>query len=189
MILEGLVTTLGDAGPHLAPMGPLFGPDPRRFTLKPFRTSTTYRNLMAHPEGVLHVTDDVLLLARAAVGRAVPFPDCLPADTVRGVRLTECCRALEFRVTSVDESGERAELQCEVSHLSTVREFFGLNRAMYAVLECAILATRLHLLPPDQVAAEFARHQILVAKTGGPREAEAFAFLDDYRANANLGAT
>ncbi len=42
----------------------------RRFVLRPFRTSTTYRNLKAHGEGVLHITDDVLLLARTAIGLA-----------------------------------------------------------------------------------------------------------------------
>src|ERR1700745_3928385 len=70
MILEGLVTTLDAAGgPHVAPMGPhVEGPAFDRFALRPFPTAQTYRNLLAHGEGVLHVTDDVLLLAKAAGG-------------------------------------------------------------------------------------------------------------------------
>src|ERR671938_399513 len=68
MILEGLVTTTGpDGAMHLAPMGPRVEPDWSRFLLRPFPTSQTYRNLKARPQGVLHVTDDVLVLAEAAV--------------------------------------------------------------------------------------------------------------------------
>ena len=188
MILEGLVTTRAESGgPHLAPMGPRVAPDFARFTLKPFATSTTYQNLKRHPEGVFHVTDDVLLIARAAVGKAVPFPDCVRAEVIRGARLADCCRAFEFRVIDVDDSRERVELQCEVVHVTRVRDFFGFNRAKHAVIEAAVLATRLHLLPADEIEVEFARLQIPVAKTGGEREVAAFTFLDDYRRQYNGG--
>jgi len=49
-----------------------------------------------------------------------------------------------------------------------------------AVLEAAILATRTHLLPADQIRDEYARLQIIVDKTAGPREREAMALLTDY---------
>ena len=53
---------------NIAPMGPKVEADLRRFVLRPFKTATTYRNLKRHGEGVLHVTDDALMLARAAIG-------------------------------------------------------------------------------------------------------------------------
>ena len=187
MILEGLVTTLGTGGPHVAPMGPRVGADFRAFALKPFRTSTTYANLVRHPEGVLHVTDDVLLLARAAVGRADPFPPHTPTEVVAGVVLSGACRAFEFRVSGVDSSGDRAELRCEVVRAVSLRDFWGFNRGKHAVLEAAVLATRLHFLDAAEVAAEFAKLEVLVSKTGGPAESEAFAFLDDYRATFGTG--
>ena len=70
MILEGIVTTLNpDGSLNVAPMGPrVENRSFDRFVLRPYRSSTTYRNLKALGEGVLHVTDDVLLLARAAIG-------------------------------------------------------------------------------------------------------------------------
>ncbi|HMO85457.1 MAG TPA: DUF447 family protein, partial [Lacipirellulaceae bacterium] len=68
-MLEGLVTTLNaDGSVHLAPMGPLVGADQDRLWLRPYATSTTYGNLCRTPAGVFHVTDDVELLARAALG-------------------------------------------------------------------------------------------------------------------------
>ncbi len=182
MILEGLVTTrAADGSMHVAPMGPRVDAASRHFTLKPFATSTTYRNLVRHGEGVLHVTDDVLMLAKAAVGRLDPPPHA-PAELVSGFVLTGACRAFEFRVTRIDGRSERIFMEAEMVRAVTLRDFFGFNRGKHAVLEAAILATRLHLLPAAEVAAEFVRLKVLVDKTGGAAEHEAFAFLDDYRA-------
>ena len=55
MILEGIVTTINDDGTlNIAPMGPRVDNSASlaRFDLRPFRTSTTYRNLKARGEGV-----------------------------------------------------------------------------------------------------------------------------------------
>jgi hypothetical protein len=181
MILEGIVTTVaGDSAVNVAPMGPRVEPAMDRFVLRPFRSAVTYVNLLAHPEGVFHVTDDVLLLARAAVGELEPLPRLVRAERVRGWVLAGACRWYEFRIVSRDESGERAALTAEVVHTGRGRDFFGFNRAKHAVVEAAILATRVHLLPAADIAAEFERLRVLVAKTGGPQEAEAFAFLQDY---------
>jgi hypothetical protein len=67
-----------------------------------------------------------------------------------------------------------------VVHRGVSREFLGFNRARHAVLEAAILATRTHLLPADQIRDEFAKLQVIVEKTAGPREREAMALLTDY---------
>ena len=153
MILEGIVTTLAaDGSAHVAPMGPLVETAPgatdwRRFVLRPFQTAQTYRNLVANPEGVLHVTDDVLLLARAAVGALDPPPPVVPATRIRGWVLADCCRWYEFRIAVRDDSAARARLEADVVRVGRVRDFFGLNRAMHAVVEAAILAMRLALLP------------------------------------------
>lgn len=182
MILEGLVTTLdADGSPHLAPMGPRMADDFRTFELKPFPTSHTYANLKRDRAGVLHVTDDALLLAKAAVGAVDPFPPTVPAEQVDGVILADCCRALEFAITTLDDSGRRVRLSCNVVQAHELRAFWGWNRAKHAVLEAAIMATRLHLLPAAEVEAEFRRLRVIVDKTAGDREREAMAVLEDYR--------
>src|SRR5437870_4429805 len=189
MILEGIVTTLNpDGGVNVAPMGPLVEPGSDQIVLKPFRTAQTYRNLKAHGEGVLHVTDDVLLLARAAVGAPDPLPPLLPAERVRGWVLRDACRWFEFRVTRCDDEAERATLEAEVVHAARLRDFFGFNRAKHAVVEAAILATRTDFLPLDQIEAEFAKLAVLVNKTGGPQEKEAFAFLQAHVERCKAGA-
>jgi hypothetical protein len=183
MILEGIVTTLAaDGTVNVAPMGPHIDPPASdgtltHFVLRPFRTSQTYANLKAHGEGVLHVTDDVLLLARAAVGALDPLPPLLPAAHVRGWVLAGACRYHEFRVLACDDTAERVRFEAEVMHTGRLRDFFGFNRAKHAVVEAAILATRIALLPAEEIAAEYRRLAVLVEKTGGPQEREAFALL------------
>jgi uncharacterized protein len=186
LVLEALVTTLDDrGGVHLAPMGPhVEGNEIARFELRPFPSSLTFQNLKRHGEGVLHITDDVLVLARAAIV-ARPLPPCEPASIVQGYVLADCCRFFEFRVTAIDESHERVRIGAETVHRGWKRDFFGFNRAKHAVVEAAILATRRALLPAEQIAAEFARLQILVEKTGGSSEREAFALLSQYVAAAS----
>lgn len=181
MILESIVTTLGPGGElNVAPMGPVVDEGLTRFLLRPFQTSTTFRNLQAHPEGVIHVVDDVLLIARAAIGALAEPPPTRPARVVRGRVLQEACRSFEFRVLACDASQPRSEISVEIVHTDTHRDFWGFNRAKHAVLEAAILATRLHLLPADEVRAELRRLESPVQKTAGPRELEAFALVQAY---------
>src|SRR5437773_8579629 len=123
MILEGIVTTVSPQGQvNIAPMGPRVDSAMQRFTLLPFRTAQTYRNLKAHGEGVLHVTDDVLLLARAALGPVEPPPALFPAECVRGYVLRDACRYHEFRVTALDDREERTRIAATVVHTGRLRD-------------------------------------------------------------------
>src|SRR3954470_8297885 len=97
-------------------MGPRVSPDFTRFTLRPFPTSQTYQNLLRHGEGVLHITDDALLLARAAIGAVGQMPPVRAAERVHGFILADCCRFFEFAVMSVDTRGDRVGIEAAVVH-------------------------------------------------------------------------
>jgi hypothetical protein len=182
MILEGLVTTLdADGAPHLAPMGPRFDPaQPDHFLLRPFPTAQTCQNLLRHPQGVFHITDDALLLAQAAIGRLPSFPPVHPAARIRGVVLQDCCRYYEFIIEEVDTRQERVQMQARVVHQGRVRDFIGFHRARHAIVEAAILATRVHLLPQEEVIAEFGKLWRIVQKTGDAAEYQAMTLLEEY---------
>ena len=181
MILEGIVTTLSSAGEiNIAPMGPIVDERMERLILRPFAGAQTCRNLRAHGEGVLHVTDDVLLLARSALGKVDPLPALVPAKKVRGLVLKDACRSYEFRVLACDDSDERVRFDVEVVHHERWRDFFGFNRAKHAVIEAAILATRTDFLPLGDIEAEFRKLAVLVHKTGSAQEHQAFAFLEEH---------
>jgi hypothetical protein len=180
-LLEGIVTTLGsDGSPHIAPMGPIVDADFSRLLLRPYCTSTTFQNLKRTGEGVLHVTDDVELFARAAVGELNELPRMIDAESVRGVILADACRWYAFRVVSIDDRQERTEIAAKVVDQGTLRDFFGFNRAKHAVIEAAILATRIGLLDASDILVEFERLSSPVTKTGGLQERNAFDFLLRY---------
>ncbi len=166
MIVEGIVTTLNeDQSVNVAPMGPQIGADWTHFCLRPYQTSTTYRNLCRHGEGVLHVTDNVELLARAAIGRLDPQPPMQPAPCIRGMILVDTCRWYAFRVCHLADDEPRSTILCRVVQWGRVRDFVGFNRAKHAVVEAAILATRVHILPSDQIRQPWEQWATLVAKT------------------------
>lgn len=181
LVIEGIVTTLSaDGQVNIAPMGPKVDRAFKRMTLRPFKTSQTYKNLVHHPEGVFHVIDDVLLLAQAAVGQIEPVPLMLMSDHVKGYILRDACRYYAFKVDHIDQSQDRAEIDVTIVWDGHIRDHFGFNRAMYAVLEASILATRVDMLPRSQINEEMQRLAPLVEKTGAQREKEAFAFLLNY---------
>jgi len=181
MILEGIVTTRNaDATTNVAPMGPIVDANMTSLILRPFQTSTTYANLKRTSCGVLHVTDDVLLIARAALGRLDLPPRMQRAATIDGDVIADACRWYEFRVTSLDDSAERTRIEAQVVHVGHIRDFFGFNRAKHAVLEAAILATRLHLLPLDEVCDRLAELREPVEKTAGHAELDAFALIERH---------
>ena len=181
MILEALVTSRDlDGSTHLAAMGPeVDGSDWRAFILRPFRTSTTFGNLQRTGQGVLHVSDDVLVLALAAIGRA-PAVETRPARVVQGAVWVGACRYYEFRVAALDDREDRATIRAEVVAQGRFRDLFGLNRAKHAVVEAAILATRMDFLAMPAIADDFRRLAPLVRKTGGPDERRAFGALADF---------
>ena len=102
MILEGIVTTISETGEvNIAPMGPHVDDAMKRFVLRPFPTSQTYKNLKAYGEGVHRLFTDRELSRRAIAnyGRAidaktndavyqyaVDYVDKIPYNTREGVQ-------------------------------------------------------------------------------------------------------
>lgn len=184
MILEGIVTTLNaDGSTHISPMGPEVDRGVTRLRLRPFQSSTTYQNLKRTGEGVFHVVDDVELLAHAAVGQFDRLPSMRPARAISGQILADACRWYAFRVVDRQDESPRATLDCQIVDQQRMRDSWGFNRAKHAVLEAAILATRIDLLPAAEIDRQFAQLTPLVEKTAGDQERRAFEFLRQYVQN------
>lgn len=177
MIVESIVTTVDVEGQiNFAPMGVEWGEE--AIVLKPFLETTTFRNVRATKAAIVNLTDDVMLFAQGAISS--PQYPTVPAVIVRGVVLQAACSWRELEIHSIDDTPPRSRIEARVVHRGTHREFIGFNRARHAVLEAAILATRTHLLPAEQIQEEYARLQGIVDKTAGPREREAMALLTEY---------
>lgn len=187
MILEGIVTTENPDGTvNIAPMGPTvdeaeaLGGELARLTLRPFPDSTTCANLRRHGHGVFHVTDDVEMLARAAIGRLDRAPRLIRQPGVEGQILADACRWYAFEVERLDDSGPRVTIEARVVQQGRMRDFVGFHRARHAVLEAAILATRVHILASEEIRHDFERLATIVGKTGGESEHRALEILGTY---------
>ncbi|HVG70649.1 MAG TPA: DUF447 domain-containing protein [Vicinamibacterales bacterium] len=181
MIVETIVTTVAQDGEvNCAPMGVEWNPDaePESIVLKPFLETATYRNVLATRAAVVNLIDDVRVFAKAAISN--PAYQTVPAQAVRGVVLADACSWRELEVTAIDSTPPRSRIDTRTVHRQIRREFVGFNRARHAVLETAIYATRVHLLPREFLLGEVERLQVIVDKTAGPREFEAMALLVEY---------
>jgi hypothetical protein len=189
MIIETLVTTVdADGKPNVAPMGPVVPDDDpirfRTFTLRPFKSSETYRNLKARPFGVLHVCDDPAQFIDALLGEPAGVGSLTFAsnddsqnrdrDREFAPRLADCCRFHRFRVTRFRDSTERTELTAEAVEYAEVRPFIAFNRARHAMIEAAILESRVGILDDEVIHSELVRLSAPVEKTGGQRERALF---------------
>jgi hypothetical protein len=181
MILEAIVTSRNQDGTtNISPMGPTVSADMSRFELRPFNTSKTFANLKRTREGVLHITDDVELIARSAIGNLEKPPEMRPAQTVDCEVIASSCRLYEFQVEFIEESGPRVCLNCKTTAVQRNRDFFGFNRGKHAVLEAAILATRLDFLPIEEITQQYQRLATIVTKTGSSQEQKAFDLLEEF---------
>ncbi len=175
VIRETIVTTASPTGePHVAPMGASVVEG--GYLLMPFRPSRTLDNLMASRAGVLNFTDDARIFAGCVTGRRRDWPT-VPAGA--SVRLAETLAHGEFVVERVEEDAQRPRFFCRVVREESHGVFHGLNRAVAACVEGAVLVSRLHMLPLDQVEREMAHLAIAVEKTAGPAEREAWGWLMD----------
>ena len=111
VIIESIVTSIDAAGTvNCAPMGVEWGDE--AIVLKPFLDTATYRNVTATGAAVVNLVDDVRVFARAAISN--PQYATVPATTVPGVRLADCCSWREVRVRSIDRTPPRSRIETEV---------------------------------------------------------------------------
>ena len=176
MIRETMLTTMsGDGHVHIAPMGIIADGD--GWIVAPFRPSSTLDNLRTVPFAVANYTDDVRIFAGCLTGRQ-EWPTTA-SDHVPVPRLTGALAHTELAVIGVTEDGQRTRFRFAVVSRGSHAPFEGLNRAKAAVIEAAILVSRLHMLPRERIEAELAYLEIAVAKTAGADEAEAWSWLMD----------
>ena len=186
MIQEVILTTINRLGqPHMAPMGVHLDGD--NFIIMPFRPSATLDNVLATQSAALNYCDDVRVFAGCLTGRR-DWP-LLPTSAILGFRLRDVLAHVELRLIRVEDDAIRPKLHCQPVYQAHHAPFQGFNRAQHAVLEAAILISRLNRLPLEKILAELDYLRIGVEKTAGPREQEAWdwlmAAIAQYQAGSN----
>lgn len=187
MIHEVIVTTADAQGAaHIAPMGIRLRDE--LIVISPFRPSTTLDNLLQTRCACINFTDDVQVFAGCLTGRC-DWP-LFDASRIKAPRLADTLAHSEVELIDVEDDEIRPSLLCRPVHEETHRPFRGFNRAQAAVLELAILVSRLDRLPLRKVVEEMAYLLTAVEKTAGAREQEAWDWLMEritqHRASSNL---
>ena len=178
-IFESVVTTSSPAGAvHIAPMGVRYVGD--EVVLMPFKPSTTLDNIVSTGGAVLNLLTDVRVFAGCVTGRR-EWPT-EPAGQAGEVPLMRLACALGHVVLRLVE--HRDDAQRPVLRMARVSEaqhgaFRGFNRAQAAVIEGAVLVSRLRMLPLQKIDDEMRYLQIAIDKTAGPAELEAWGWLQE----------
>ena len=173
-IRESIITTLHDDGSvHIAPMG--VHETNKGLMLAPFKPSATLNNILRNQTATINYPDDVRIFAGCLTGRR-NWPT-LPTEVIQGIRLQDCLAHTEIKVHTHEDDELRPKFYCDVAHEQMHRPFHGYNRAQFAVIELAILVSRLHMLPTDKIDAEIEYLLIGMDKTAGDREKEAWEWL------------
>lgn len=175
MIHEVIITTRNvDGSTHIAPMG--VREEAGLQVVAPFRPSRTLENLLRDRCAIMNFTDDVRVYAGALTGHH-DWP-LVAATRVTAMRLASALAHAELDVRRVEDDTQRPRFFCAVIHDEMHAPFAGFNRAQAAVLEAAILVSRVHMLPAERIAREMDYLRIAVDKTAGAREREAWDWLE-----------
>lgn len=177
MIIETIFSTMDASGrPNFAPMGVVWGEE--TLTIRPFRDTLTYRNLVETGCGVANLSDDVLSFVQSALYKAQLSH--FPASKIPCVVFQGACSWRELAVIAESGTGDRADISCRVVHKGQQRDFLGFCRARSAVIEAAILATRCHFYLPAKVFESLEHYEQIVEKTGGEAERVAIEQVREY---------
>jgi len=188
MIYETIITTtLPDGSPHIAPFG--IRERDGQIVIAPFRPSTSLDNLLRSGRAVVNATDDVRVFAGCLTGRR-DWP-VRKAQAIEGWVLESALAHRELVLIDVREDDVRPELTFRVEYAAQHAPFKGYNRAQAAVLEAAVLVSRLHMLPLEKVDAELRYLTIAIEKTAGEAEWQAWHWLtetiENHRASVQGG--
>ncbi|MEI7574616.1 MAG: DUF447 domain-containing protein [Methylotenera sp.] len=176
MIYEIIISSVNSHGDaHVAPFGIQI--QAGLVVISPYKPSVTLENILATNHAVLNITDDVRVFAGALTRRQAW--SLVSAEKIIGYRLVDTLLHQELRLVKVVDDVLRPQLHMEVLHEVQHQPFKGFNRAQAAVIELAVLASRLHLLTKDKVLSEISYLQIAIDKTAGERELQAWRWLTE----------
>jgi hypothetical protein len=164
MIHETIIISTNENGEaHVTPFGVQF--EDEIIVISPFKPSKTLNNILSTQTATMNLTDDVRVFAGALTKRQ-PW-QLIKTNHIDGYRLAECLTHVELKLLEVREDDTRPQLRMRQIEKQHHADFKGFNRAQAAVIELAVLTSRLHMLPAEKIQSEREYLQIAIDKTAG----------------------
>ncbi len=176
MILETIIISTNEKNePHVTPFGIQYVNE--NIIISPYKPSKTLNNILETKAATMNLTDDVRVFAGALTQRQ-SWQLC-KLENRNGYRLESCLNHVELKLIDFQEDDVRPKLVMQQINKQHHDDFKGFNRAQAAVIELAVLTSRLHMLTPEKIRSEQTYLQIAIDKTAGQRELEAWGWLTD----------
>ena len=174
MIQEVIVTTTNkDGSTHIAPMG--IRKESGLIIISPFKPSATLENIQRNKSAVINRVDDVRVFAGCLTGHK--DWSLVLTEKIKDKRLEMALSHLELCLERFEDDELRPQFYfkqiIEINH----KPFQGFSRAQYAVLEAAILVSRLRMLTKEKIEQEVEYLKIAIDKTAGENEKVAWGWL------------
>jgi len=174
MIHEVIVTTLNEDGTtHIAPMGVRF--ENNKYIIAPFKPSATLNNILREKTAVINRTNDVRIFAGCLTGRK--NWETVDSNKINTKRLVSTLSHVELELEEFRDDELRTTFFMNSVNEVTHSPFTGFNRAQSAILEAAILVSRLEMLSDEKICDELKYLRIAIDKTAGECELEAWNWL------------
>ena len=177
-IQEVIITTVNaDGSAHMAPMG-IWHQETSHCIVAPFLPSRTLDNLRRCGSAVVNCCDDVRIFAGCLTGRKHwPVLAVNKEENGTGWRLQSALSHLELQMVECRADPLRPQCLCKIERTVNHAPFSGFNRAQAAVLEAAILVSRLQRLSAEEVERTLRYLCPAMNKTAGPHEWQAWHWL------------
>jgi len=179
MIHEVIVTTKDSKDKiHIAPMGIRWLNDDRnskKIIISPFKPSTTLDNLMITKKAVINFIDDVRVFAGIVTKKKRDWE--VNSTNNEYPYLDNANTYIPVNVLEIIDDKVRPKIICGQFDTHIIRPFLGFNRAQSAVIEGAVLTSRLGMIDDDKIINEIKYLKIAIDKTAGSKEIEAWEWI------------
>ena len=178
MIHEVIVTTVSKENiVHIAPMGIQLIDD--RVIISPFRPSQTLDNITKNNLATINFIDDVRVFA----GIVTKYKKDWELENIKDEqvepRLVLANTHYNIIAKEFKDDEKRPDIICDIRKKVINKPFMGFNRAQFSVIEASVLVSRLKMLPIEKILQEIEYLKIGIEKTAGPRESEAWKWIED----------
>ena len=189
MIHEVIVTTISETQKvHIAPMGIRLVEE--QIIISPFKPSQTLENILNNNIATINFIDDVRVFAGivSKYKKDWELSEQINSDLVPN--LTSANTYYNVVASELKEDEQRPSIICDIENTMILKPFMGFNRAQFSVIEASVLISRLGMISMDKINKEIEYLKIGIDKTAGPREIEAWHWIEekinDYKSNIKL---